>query len=121
MKFEPRHKQFTIVGFTSLLDGLDKKPSSPERQILMAKNKEQRNKIGCSFGSGKSVYQANDIRTKSPEIIECGTWICYFAKGVTKFSREFCPTLYELLRSLILAVSWRFGLGPACQTQSIKL
>ena len=69
----------------------------------MAKAVGQRNEIECSFGTGKRVYQANDIRAKLPETAECWTGMCYFAKNVMKFFRELCHTLYDLLGFLTLA------------------
>lgn len=81
---------------------------------MMAKAVGQRNEIECSFGTGKRVYQANDIRDKLPETAECWTGICYFTKNVMKFFRELCHTLYDLLRFFILVAFWRGGLRPVC-------
>ncbi|MCB6902397.1 hypothetical protein LK429_11640 [Hoylesella buccalis] len=54
----------------------------------MAKAVGERNEVECSFGTGKRVYQANNIRAKLPETAECWTGMCYFVKNVMKFLRE---------------------------------
>ena len=107
-------KDLEIRNYCKLLGRTPKEPPSPESQALMAKAVGQRNEIECSFGTGKRVYQANDIRAKLPETAECWTGMYYFAKNVMKFFRELCHTLYELLRILTLVACWRSGLSPAC-------
>lgn len=108
-------KDLEIINYSKPLGRPPKEPPSPESQALMAKAVGQRNEIECSFGTGKRVYQANDIRAKLPETAECWTGMCYFAKNVMKFFRELCHTLYELLRILTLVTCWRSGLSPVCQ------
>ena len=90
-----------------------KEPPSPERQAAMARAAGQRNEIECSFGTGKRVYQANDIRAKLPETAECWTGMCYFAKNVMKFFRELCHDFIELLRFIIMVDAWRQKLAIA--------
>ena len=48
----------------------------------MAKAASERNEFECSFGTGKRVYRANDIRAKLPDTSECWTGMCYFVKNV---------------------------------------
>ena len=105
-------KDLEIINYSKPLGRPPKEPPSPESQALMAKAVGQRNEIECSFGTGKRVYQANDIRAKLPETAECWTGMCYFAKNVMKFFRELCHTLYDLLRFLTLRAFWRGGLRP---------
>jgi hypothetical protein len=105
-------KDFEIKNYCKPLGRPPQEPPRPERQALMAKAVGQRNEIECSFGTGKRVYQANDIRAKLPETAECWTGMCYFAKNVMKFFRELCHTLYDLLRFLTLRAFWRGGLRP---------
>ena len=95
-------KDLEIRNYCKPLGRPPKEPPSPERQALMAKAVGQRNEIECSFGTGKRVYQANDIRAKLPETAECWTGMCYFAKNV----------IYNLLRFLTLVAFWRGGLRP---------
>ena len=57
----------------------------------------KRNEIECSFGKGKRIYQANDIRAKLPETEEFRTGMYYFAKNVMKFFRELCHDFIEML------------------------
>ena len=106
-------KDLEIQNFSKPLGRPPKDPPSPESQALMSKAVGERNEIECSFGTGKRVYQANDIRAKLPETAECWTGMCYFAKNVMKFFRELCHDLIELLRILTLVVNWRRGLAPA--------
>ena len=63
----------------------------------MAKAASERNEIECSFGTGKRVYRANDIRAKLPDTGECWTGMCYFVKNVMKFLRGLCLALFEIL------------------------
>ena len=55
----------------------------------------ERNEVEGTFGTGKRIYRANNIRAKLPETAACWTGMCYFVKNVMKFLRE-------LLRALIL-------------------
>ena len=108
-------KDLEIKNYCKPLGRPPQEPPSPERKALMAKAVGQRNEIECSFGTGKRVYQANDIRAKLPETAECWTGMCYFAKNVMKFFRELCRILSEILRFLTLAAGWRAGLRPDCR------
>ena len=36
----------------------------------------KRNEIECSFGTGKRIYRANDIRAKLPDTARCWTVVC---------------------------------------------
>ena len=108
-------KNLEIRNYCKQLGRPPKEPLSPERQALMAKAVGQRNEIECSFGTGKRVYQANNIRAKLHDTAECWTGMCYFAKNVMKFFWELCQTLYKLLRFLTLVTLWRGGLRPVSQ------
>lgn len=111
-------KDLEIKNYCKPLGRPPKEPPSPERQAMMAKAVGQRNEIECSFGTGKRVYQANDIRAKLPETAECWTGMCYFAKNVMKFFRELCHTLYDLLKFLTLVTIVGTGLRPAWQVEA---
>ena len=65
------------------------------------------NEIECSFGTGKRIYRANDIRAKIPETARCWTGMCYFVKNVMKFLRELCLALTEIWRFFIIIVTMR--------------
>ena len=108
-------KDLEIKNYCKPLGRPPQEPPSPERQALMAKAVGQRNEIECSFGTGKRVYQANDIRAKLPETAECWTGMCYFAKNVMKFFRELCHILSEMLKFLTLMAYWWVGLRPVCR------
>ena len=79
-----------------------KESKSPEFIAKMTKAVGERNEIECSFGTGKRIYRANNIRAKLPETSECWTGMCYFVKNVMKFLRELCLALSEIW--LIFAV-----------------
>lgn len=64
---------------------------------LLKKAVSERNEVESTFGTGKRIYIANNIRAKLPETAACWTGMCYFVKNVMKFLRE-------LLRTLILMV-----------------
>lgn len=108
-------KDYEIKSYSKPLGRPAKDPPSPERQAAMARAVGQRNEIECSFGTGKRVYQANDIRAKLPETAECWTGMCYFAKNVMKFFRELCHILSEILRFFTLMAYWWAGLRPVCR------
>ena len=77
----------------------------------MAKAIGERNEIECSFGTGKRIYRANDIRAKLPETARCWTGMCYFVKNVMKFLRELCLVLTEIWRIFIIIVAMRDYVG----------
>ena len=65
------------------------------------------NEIECSFGTGKRIYRANDIRAKLPDTARCWTGMCYFVKNVMKFLRELCLVLNKIWRIFIIIVTMR--------------
>lgn len=67
-----------------------KEPRPPEYYDNMAKAIGDRNEAECSFGTGKRIYRADNIRAKLPNTAECWTGMCYFVKNVMKFLRELC-------------------------------
>ena len=75
-----------------------KEEKSEEEKALMAKAVGDRNEIECSFGTGKRIYRANNIRAKLPNTADCWTGMCYFVKNVMKFLRELCLVLTEIWR-----------------------
>lgn len=66
----------------------------------MAKAVGERNEVECSFGTGKRVYRANNIRAKLPKTAECWTGMCYFVKNEMKILRELCLALFEIKLNL---------------------
>ena len=73
-----------------------KEQESEEYREKMAKNVGERNEIEATFGTGKRIYRANDIRTKLPDTGESWTSMCYFAKNVMKFLRELLHALFTM-------------------------
>ena len=82
-----------------------KAPPSPDVKARMAKAVGERNEIECSFGTGKRIYRADNIRAKLPETARCWTGMCYFVKNVMKFLKELCHALNEIWHTLRLIAS----------------
>ena len=80
-----------------------KEQESEEYREKMAKNVGGRNEIEATFGTGKRIYRANDIRAKLPDTGESWTSICYFSKNVMKFLKELLHTLFTMCKQLIWA------------------
>ena len=86
---------------------------SEDLKSKMAKAVGERNEIECSFGTGKRIYRANDIRAKLPDTARCWTGMCYFVKNVMKFLRELCLALTEIWRIVSVIVTMRgYGCTP---------
>lgn len=86
---------------------LGRPPKQQDPQILakMKKAVGERNEVECSFGTGKRIYRANNIRAKRPDTARCWTGMCYFVKNVMKFIRELCLYFYQ--RLLLPCSIWR--------------
>ena len=102
-----RLEDFETHSYCKLLGRPPKDPPSDEMKSRMAKAIGERNELECSFGTGKRIYRANDIRAKLPDIARCWTGMCYFVKNVMKFLRELCLALTEIWRFFIIIVTMR--------------
>ena len=100
-------EDFEIHSYCKPLGRPPKDPPSDEMKSRMAKAIGDRNEIECSFGTGKRIYRANDIRAKLPDTARCWTGMCYFVKNVMKFLRELCLALTEIWRFFIIIVTMR--------------
>ena len=100
-------KDLEIQSYCKPLGRPPKDPPSEEMKSKMDKAVGGRNEIECSFGTGKRIYRANDIRAKLPDTARCWTGMCYFVKNVMKFLRELCLVLIELWRIIIAIVTLR--------------
>ena len=100
-------KDMEIQAYCKPLGRPPKDPPPEELKARMAKAVGRRNEIECSFGTGKRVYRANDIRAKLPDTARCWTGMCYFVKNVMKFLRELCHTLTEIWQFIIYIVTGR--------------
>ena len=100
-------EDFEIHSYCKPLGRPPKDPPSDEIKSRMAKAIGDRNEIECSFGTGKRIYRANDIRAKLPDTARCWTGMCYFVKNVMKFLRELCLVLTEIWRIFIIIVTMR--------------
>ena len=74
----------------------------------------ERNEIEGTFGTGKRIYRANNIRAKLPDTSRCWTGMCYFVKNVMKFLRELCLVLIQMALILVNCAKRR---GYSCYPQ----
>ncbi len=66
-------KDMEIKTYCKPLGRPPKNPPSPDILAKMAKAVGDRNEVECSFGTGKRIYRANNIRAKLPETARCWT------------------------------------------------
>ena len=85
-----------------------KEHQTKEYKEQMAKNIGERNEIEATFGTGKRIYRADNIRAKLPDTGASWVCACYFVKNVMKF-------LKELLRDLILMLHFLLNWGNQSQ------
>jgi hypothetical protein len=104
-------KDMEIQNYCKPLGRPPKDPPPEEVKARMDKAVGERNEIECSFGTGKRVYRANDIRAKLPDTARCWTGMCYFVKNVMKFLRELCHALIELWHLIMNMIT---GGGYVC-------
>ena len=83
-----------------------KEPRQPEYYDNMAQVIRDRNEVECSFGTGKRIYRADNIRAKLPNTAECWTEMCYFAENVMKFLRNFVFVFLRKSTSGFILSSW---------------
>ena len=83
-----------------------KEPRQPEYYDNMAQAIRDRNEVECSFGTGKRIYRADNIRAKLPNTAECWTEMCYFAENVMKFLRNFVFVFLRKSTSGFILSSW---------------
>ena len=93
-------KEYEIRAYCKPVGRPPKEHRSPEYLKKMVKAVGERNEVECSFGTGKRVYRANNIRAKLPETAECWTGMRHFVKNVMKFLRELCLALFEIKLNL---------------------
>ena len=100
-------KEYGIQNFCKPLGRPPKEEKSPEEKEKMAKAIGDRNEVECSFGTGKRIYRADNIRAKLPDTARCWTGMCYFVKNVMKFLRELCHVLIGILQILASIITLR--------------
>lgn len=98
-------KDYGIQSYSKPLGRPPKESRSPEYLARMSQAVGDRNEIEATFGTGKRVYRANNIRAKLPDT--AASWIgsCYFVKNLMKFLRELCLVLTEIRRFLAWCAS----------------
>ena len=90
-------KDLEIKTYSKPLGRPPKEDRPPEYYQNMAKAIGDRNEIECSFGTGKRIYRADNIRAKLPDTARCWTGMCFFVKNVMKFLRELCLAIFKKL------------------------
>ena len=78
------------------------KPSGrPTKEMKTDEYKQQaiedngvRNGVEATFGTGKRVYKANNIRAKLPDTGDTWTALCYLVKNIKKFLKEVIFALF---------------------------
>lgn len=95
-----------IKTYSKPLGRPSKEPRQPEYYDNMAQAIRDRNEVECSFGTGKRIYRADNIRAKLPNTAECWTEMCYFAENVMKFLRNFVFVFLRKSTSGFILSSW---------------
>ena len=111
-------EDFEIHSYCKPLGRPPKDPPSDEMKSRMAKAIGDRNEIECSFGTGKRIYRANNIRAELPDTARCWTGMCYFVKNMMKFLRELCLVLNEIWSIFISFVIMR---GYVCYPRLVTV
>lgn len=62
----------------------------------------KRNEAEATFGTGKRVYRANDVRAKLPDTTDTWTAACFFVKNVGKFLRGLLYVLLQRAKSSLI-------------------
>ena len=72
-----------------------KEMQTEEYKLKSAKDMGKRNESESTFGTGKRVYNANDVRAKLPDTADAWTAACFLAKNVMKFLKGLLCLLFE--------------------------
>lgn len=71
-----------------------KEMQTEEYKMQATKDMGKRNEIEATFGTGKRVYKANDVRAKLANTADAWTAACFLAKNIMKFLRELHLALF---------------------------
>jgi hypothetical protein len=75
-----------------------KEQNTKEYRDLMARNVGERNEVEATFGTGKRIYGANNIRAKRANTGTSWVGACYFVKNIKKFFKEPLYALIEMMK-----------------------
>lgn len=89
-----------IISIFQPLGRPPKENKTDDYEEKMVRYSGERNEIETTFGTGKRVYKANNIRGKLADTGATWTAACHFAKNVMKFLRN-------LLHALLLLLDFR--------------
>lgn len=85
------------LGIQAMGKPLGRPPKEQRNSETQVKDREavsKRNEIEATFGTGKRVYRANNIRAKLPDTANSWTGMCYFVKNVMKLLKELLYALF---------------------------
>lgn len=72
-----------------------KEMQTEEYKLQSTKDMVKRNEAESIFGTGKRVYNANDVRAKLPDTADAWTAACFLAKNVMRFLKGLLWLLFE--------------------------
>lgn len=90
-------KEMEIEAMGKPLGRPPKESKTAEYQEKLTGAAGERNEIEATFGTGKRIYRANNIRAKLPETADCWTAMCYFVKNVMKFLKGLLRVLFWVM------------------------
>ena len=100
----------------------------PSKEMLTEEYKQQaykdngiRNGVEATFGTGKRVYRANDIRAKLPDTGDTWTAMCFLVKNVKRFLKEFLFALFYWLINYRKNNAYRMNVLEQTPHQNIGL
>lgn len=73
-------------------------------KVQSAKDMGERNEAESTFGTGKRVYRADNVRAKLPDTADAWTALCFFVKNVMKFLKELLFVLFG--RGWLMLKKW---------------
>lgn len=75
-----------------------------------AQDMGERNEAESTFGTGKRIYRANDIRAKLPDTADAWTAACFFVKNVMKFLKGLLFALFGKCKLYVEKISCRINM-----------
>lgn len=87
-----------------------KEMQTEEYKQQSIRDKGIRNGVEATFGTGKRVYHANDIRAKLPDTGDTWTAMCFLVKNIKKFLKDFLFGLLRILEVFANKLNRRYAL-----------
>lgn len=106
-------KKYHIQAAGKPLGRPPKESPSKDRKSQEIKDMGERNEVEATFGTGKRIYGANNIRAKLSNTAEAWTAACFFVKNVMKFLKRLLFVLIETgqicIEKLYFKINMRFS------------